>query len=427
MSDTSELSERELEILQLVATGASNKEIAQQLYISSNTVKVHLRNIFTKIGVASRTEAAMYAVQNGLVGDASGDELQASAAEGSPSTAKKVLPVLGISLLVLALGLLGLFSAYQWGLFEGLAGSEPQPANLPRWEAKKNMPMGRQGLAAVALENNIYVIGGESADGLVSRVDKYDLFSDSWTGVTDKPTPVSEVNGAVIGGKVYVPGGRTAGGGVVDVLEIFDPREDRWEVGASLPMALSAYALVSFEGRLYLFGGWDGKGYRQDVYVYDPGDDRWEQKKPMPTGRALAGAVVAGDRIFVIGGENENGPLAVNEIYTPALEEGNDTSWMVGTNLPKPRSGLGVTSIADIIYVIGGKSDNDLATPSLQYFSQEAQWREFDSPFDKPWSNFGLAAAGSQVYVLGGRLDELIVANNLAYQAIFTVSLPLVR
>jgi DNA-binding NarL/FixJ family response regulator len=64
---TGELSERELEILRLVSTGASNKEVAQSLYISSNTVRVHLRNIFTKIGVTSRTEAAMYAVRIGLV------------------------------------------------------------------------------------------------------------------------------------------------------------------------------------------------------------------------------------------------------------------------------------------------------------------------------------------------------------------------
>ncbi len=61
------LSDRELEVLHLVATGASNKEIALALSISQNTVKVHLRNIFSKTGATSRTEAAMYAVRLGLV------------------------------------------------------------------------------------------------------------------------------------------------------------------------------------------------------------------------------------------------------------------------------------------------------------------------------------------------------------------------
>jgi LuxR family maltose regulon positive regulatory protein len=52
------LSEREIEVLQLVADGLTNPEIANRLYLSLNTVKVHTRNIYGKLGVNNRTQAA---------------------------------------------------------------------------------------------------------------------------------------------------------------------------------------------------------------------------------------------------------------------------------------------------------------------------------------------------------------------------------
>ena len=60
------LTAREAEVLGLVATGGSNHEVATALFISEKTVARHLSNIFTKLGVASRTEAAAYAFANGL-------------------------------------------------------------------------------------------------------------------------------------------------------------------------------------------------------------------------------------------------------------------------------------------------------------------------------------------------------------------------
>lgn len=60
-------SAREIEVLRLVATGKSNREIAEALCISLNTVATHVRNILTKIGAANRTEAAAYAVRHGVL------------------------------------------------------------------------------------------------------------------------------------------------------------------------------------------------------------------------------------------------------------------------------------------------------------------------------------------------------------------------
>jgi two-component system nitrate/nitrite response regulator NarL len=62
-----QLSERELEILKLIAQGASNRQIAAQLYLSENTVRTHLVHILGKLGLENRVQAAAYALRNGLV------------------------------------------------------------------------------------------------------------------------------------------------------------------------------------------------------------------------------------------------------------------------------------------------------------------------------------------------------------------------
>lgn len=61
------LSKRETEVLRLVARGVSNKEIAQALQLTTGTVKIHVSNILTKLHMASRTEAAAWAIQAGLL------------------------------------------------------------------------------------------------------------------------------------------------------------------------------------------------------------------------------------------------------------------------------------------------------------------------------------------------------------------------
>jgi DNA-binding NarL/FixJ family response regulator len=65
-----DLTERELSILQALARGLSNDAIAKELWIAQPTVKFHVRNVYRKLGVSNRTEAARYAYENGLVSEA---------------------------------------------------------------------------------------------------------------------------------------------------------------------------------------------------------------------------------------------------------------------------------------------------------------------------------------------------------------------
>ena len=61
------LTERELEVLRLLAAGLSNSQIAQKLYLSSGTVKVHLKHIYGKLDVSSRTQATARARELGML------------------------------------------------------------------------------------------------------------------------------------------------------------------------------------------------------------------------------------------------------------------------------------------------------------------------------------------------------------------------
>src|SRR5438876_12243963 len=64
--ERSPLSQREREIVSLVAQGFKNKEMAEKMFISEQTVKNHLHNIFDKLGVSDRLELALYAIHNNL-------------------------------------------------------------------------------------------------------------------------------------------------------------------------------------------------------------------------------------------------------------------------------------------------------------------------------------------------------------------------
>src|SRR5438093_5693424 len=66
-----QLTPREREVLALVGRGYANKRIARELGIAEKTVKVHVSNVLRKLGVADRTQAALFAVREGLVGPGS--------------------------------------------------------------------------------------------------------------------------------------------------------------------------------------------------------------------------------------------------------------------------------------------------------------------------------------------------------------------
>lgn len=443
------LSERELELVRLLGQGLSNKEIARTLYISPNTVKVHLRNIYRKLDVRSRTEATMVAVRMGWIEVASEKAPRPPAAEPAPAPVEEspettspepvaqveAMPTpparwqracMLIAALLVALGLW-----ITWPVEE--TRSEPftdrrRPAAIAplrqasRWQSLAQMPTPRSRLAVVAYDKRIYAIGGESASGVSGVVEIYLPDADRWVRGADKPLPAANVGAAAIGRLIYVPGGSTGKGEVSDRLEVYDPAVGelgRWGQRANLPRGVCAYALAVYQDRLYLFGGWDGRDYVGNTYSYDPHQDRWQELRAMPTRRAFAGAGTIDGRIYVVGGYDGHDELATCEVYDPQAD-----TWASCPPMNAPRGGVGVAVIADALYVIGGGwqsylVENEYLVPGIE----DSTWKTFPSPILHEWRNLGVAVSGTSIYAIGGWNGDFLGVNR-AYRALYRLYLP---
>jgi DNA-binding CsgD family transcriptional regulator len=455
------LSDREIEVLTLVATGATNQQIARALVISPNTVKVHLRNIFEKLGVQSRTEATMEAVRRGLVMVPGAVAAPGPAADGSASTADAVtgaelapqprkpviveLPVAGrrpvagwqrAYLLAAFLAVVAIVLAPIWWRarsqaptltpFSDMGQTPVAPAprsDVARWTAQAALPEGRSRLALASDGKKLYAIGGETAAGVTDQLTIYDPRSNGWLPGPRKPTAVSNAAAVFLNDRVYVPGGTTASGGATNVLERYDPSTAMWEARASLPISLTAYGLAALGDKIYLFGGWDGKRYRAETYVYDPAKDAWATAAPMPDPRAFMGAAAAKDSIYVVGGYDGKREVASVLRYDPAGEGVAAGPWSSRAPLSRPRGGLGLTAIGNRLYAVGGGWQTPLAY-NEQYDAGVDAWSRIATPLVGQWRNVGVAALDNKLYAVGGWSGNYLSTNE-AYQALIRQLLPL--
>jgi DNA-binding CsgD family transcriptional regulator len=477
IGDLQPLSERELEVLKLVATGATNQQIARDLVISPNTVKVHIRNIFEKLGVASRTEATMEAVRRGLVqiqGAAQGAAIEVpETTDTAPEPEPVALPDAGIAPWQRAYVVLAAFAVVlalflpAWWRSRGAAqqasafsdaGQPEVPitprTDVPRWTVHAPLPEARSRLALVAAGDKLYAIGGEGAGGVSDEVDIYDPDSNGWLSGARKPIPVANISGALLDGRIYVPGGtlgRTspvspdqptatpaqgaslsplrpfvlplaASHGVIAALEVYDPQADTWSDAAPLPAPRAAYALTVQDGKLYLFGGWDGTSYRAETYAYDPRSNTWAALTSMPERRGFMAAGSLQGLIYVVGGYDGEQELSTTEAYDPTGEGSKTGPWSVKAPLNEARAGLGLVSLSNHLYAIGGGWDNTLAY-NEEYDVLSGAWSKTESPIVEQWRTLGLAADGEKIYAVGGWSGGYLALDE-EYQAIYRILIP---
>ncbi len=427
------LSDREIEVLRLVGQGKSNKEIAMDLDISINTVKAHIGNIFQKINVTSRTEATLFAIEHGIIKSPANQiieedqETPVTEIQNVKPTWQELVTKNRWMIIVLALLIVG--ALYVVIAKPAFLMPRQNPAQIApqNWVDVASLTEPRSSMAITTFEGNIIVIGGRSSIGALSSVEMFDPIAGTWTALSEKPTAVYDASAAVIGEKIYVPGGIKTDGSPSNVVEVFNPRKNEWESVAELPIAVSGYGLASYEGQMYLFGGWNSQKTIDSAWRYDPNTDTWHEGSPMPTARMHPAVLVEGGKIYVMGGSDGESKLNANESYSPYIELEKGDPWKVESDLPEKLSGYTAIKLYDKVAIFGGKSAVSGAIDQFHYSPIQKEWQiiNINSESTSPISDAAYVLLGDNIYVIGGQVGEETLDRVSRYQAVFTILLPL--
>ena len=427
-------SPREMDVLRCVADGLANKAIGDALSISPHTVKVHLRNIYTKLGVSSRTEAVTSAIQRGFLNiSAEPDPKPVPALEpvpepiaapdplpAAPATQKKSRRGLwmALSALLVLLVVLGVWrarlekdgdvvdvSAELSTPFESVALS-----NQWRTERPLPVPISHGVLASVGLR--LYQIGGEREGEVLDSVLVYDSAETLWKLMSPKPTAVADSSAAVLADQIYVVGGRLPSGEATATLEVYSPSNDAWRSAASLPQALYGASIVEESGHLYVIGGTDGKRYFKQIYQYEPNSDSWTPFAELEGAAAFTAAGVVDGKIVIAGGTDGENDLDDCRYY-----DLNAADWGVCPDLLLARSGISAVVLLNRLYLFGGGEKNDVDYAEVLDLDAES-WKIVNVPMraDWPqWSYFGVAAIETNLILVGGEVDGVAQTGSYRY------------
>ncbi len=340
----SELSERELQILLLVAQGLSNRQIAGQLDISDNTVKVHVRNIFAKINVASRTEASLYAVRHGLLVVENQPVAPVSIVAPPPPLIIPVdtmrparrwhwwmLAVIGV--VVIAGG-----GLVWWTTQTPVAPVIRQQSSAPtRWARLPALPNPQPAQQLVVYAGQLYAFtGNHGAQWL-----QFDGATRTWIALADLPFVVPT------GAKVWADGAGLWVVGSDDGRGVWRWDGQKWQVQPAIPATLEVAAVVRVDGALLVLGQISATA-GLSAWTLSPQAQSWQSGVDFTHAVADVQLVVLEGVVYLFGDGAHVWRL-----------DGVAQRWVADRDLPFVWSRGAVTTVLGSILVI------DAATPAL--------------------------------------------------------------
>lgn len=397
---SSPLSEREIEILRLVATGATNQQIAVQLDISIHTVKVHMRNILSKTGTASRTEASLYAIRAGIIQLTSGvpAEPDVSPLPSVKTTEMHRMQTVAAPSLTLPAEPLPPLPV------------EP-PAHLPAPVVQQRGEAGGELLPSIPSQPLRGVRDGDSRPyrragwfrrllllpwSLVALLVLVALVS-SVTWLVTSALPLSPMTTAPL---PVAPATAT-------------PEDDTWAPRAALPETRVGFGMTEYDGKVYVIGGRDSGGVSAYLERYNPQSDTWARLASKPTPVTDIQAVAIGGVLYVPGGELATGAISDELAAYDVVRD----RWLTLSPLPAPRSQYVAVSVDGKLYLFGGWDGQSYQDNVWMYDPDEAMWQERTAMPDAR-GGMSAAVADNQIHLLGGHDAKGPLALHQAYHPV---------
>lgn len=270
------------------------------------------------------------------------------------------------------------------------------------WSEGAAMPTARSEITATNIGDDIYVIGGLDESGnTLDIVEVYNVKNNSWKSIASLPQPLHHTAAASYDGKIYVVGGFISREWIpTNQLFIYDPIRNQWTEGKSMPSPRGALNALFVKGTLYAIGGQDEARILNFNEAYNPLTNTWISKAPMITERHHAASTAVEDKIYVIGGRTAgSSPLVnlnVNEMYD--IKTGK---WTAVGSMPSKRSGIAASAINNSFFVFGGEDLAKTYNNNEKYETKDGKWA---SQEPLPTSRHGLAAVSvdKRIFVVGG-------------------------
>ncbi|MCY1145460.1 hypothetical protein OWR29_46295 [Actinoplanes sp. Pm04-4] len=287
------------------------------------------------------------------------------------------------------------------------------------WKKWPSLAQGRHGLAVAAIGTTLYAIDGSVRPGHTASTSTVDALkvperrtdpAVAWKPRHVASAAVQQMNAAVLNGRIWVAGGLTASTKATASTQSYDPAQDAWVPGPSLPHPVDHAMLVTYRGRLALIGGFLGHGgdpvASDQVLFFDDSIGHWVKGPSLHHARAAGAAAVVGDKIIVVGGRTGTPQKLVAE-----TEVFDGKVWRDGAAIPVPGDHLAATSDRAYLYAVGGRQFVPRTnTNAVQRYEPDTdRWIRLTT-LPEPLSGAGVTILAGQLLVVSGETTQPAVS-----------------